>query len=321
MKKEIIFELGSPYRDSMRITAFHFGDYDSSDAQKSCAIVGATRGNEAQQIYFCARLVALLNELESAGCINPGMKITVIPTVNNYSVNTNRRFWSLDSTDINRMFPGYDLGETTQQIAYHVFEHVKNYTYGIQFASYFMPGQFMPHIRIMQTGYEDLESAAYFGLPYVYLRKVRPFDTGTLNYNWQIFGTKAFSFYSGKVGEIDENITETTIRSVVRFLTSVGICKGIVKPNEAVRVITQEDMMPVSVNFGGLLLPVKKVGDTVTAGELLGCVVDPYDATVRQRLYAPARGWVFYVDKNPFVYEGSAVYRVLGSAHHPHPHV
>lgn len=159
------------------------------------------------------------------------------------------------------------------------------------------------------------------GLPYVYLRKVRPFDTGTLNYNWQIFGTKAFSFYSGKVGEIDENITGMTIRSVVRFLTSVGICKGIVKPNEAVRVITQEDMMPVSVNFGGLLLPVKKVGDTVTAGELLGCVVDPYDATVRQKLYAPARGWVFYVDKNPFVYEGSAVYRVLGSARHPYPHV
>ena len=32
-------------------------------------------------------------------------------------MNIGKRFWSADNTDINRMFPGYNLGETTQRIA------------------------------------------------------------------------------------------------------------------------------------------------------------------------------------------------------------
>lgn len=311
MKKEILFELSSPYRDAMRITAFHFGDYESSEAENSCAIVGGTRGNEAQQIYFCARLVAALRDLEAVGGVLPGKKIVVIPTVNNYSVNTNRRFWSLDNTDINRMFPGYEIGETTQQIAYHVFEHVKNYVYGIQFASYYMPGQFMPHIRIMQTGYEAPETAAHFGLPYVYVRRVRPYDTTTLNYNWQIWGTKAFSFYAGKTEEIDEAITKTTIISVLRFLTNTGIIRGEVIPQAPPRIITQEDLVSIMVRTGGILNQIKKTGSLVARGEMVGTVLDPYDGSIRQELYAPEKGRIFYVDNNPFVYENRAVYRIL----------
>ena len=32
------------------------------------------------------------------------------------------------------MFPGYDLGETTQRIADGIFSQIKDYEYGIQFA-------------------------------------------------------------------------------------------------------------------------------------------------------------------------------------------
>ena len=38
-----------------------------------------------------------------------------------------KRFWSIDNTDINRMFPGYDKGETTQRIAAGIFEKIKDY--------------------------------------------------------------------------------------------------------------------------------------------------------------------------------------------------
>ncbi len=51
-----------------------------------------------------------------------------------------KRFWSIDNTDINRMFPGYDKGETTQRIAAGIFEKIKDYKYGIQFASFYIPG-------------------------------------------------------------------------------------------------------------------------------------------------------------------------------------
>ena len=88
------------------------------------------------------------------------------------------RFWS---------FPA-----SIQRIADGVFRVISAYRFGIQFTSFYMPGEFMPHVRMMDSGLEDTELAKQFGMPYVVLRKVRPYDTTTLNYNWQIWETQAF---------------------------------------------------------------------------------------------------------------------------------
>lgn len=192
MVKKTIFKLESPYRNDMKITSFEFGN---KNAKKTLAIVGSTRGNEIQQIYMCSRIIKMLKQLEQEDKIDKSKKIVVIPTVNNFSMNINKRFWDLDNTDINRMFPGYDLGETTQRIAYNVFEYVKDFEYGIQFTSYYLKGEFIPHVTMMKTGYEKPELMDYFGLPFSYIRSVNPYDTTTLNYNWQIWGTNAFSIY------------------------------------------------------------------------------------------------------------------------------
>ena len=144
MKKEIIYTMKSPYRDDFRITGFRFGE-----GKKSVAIVGAMRGDEIQQQYVASQLVNHLHHLEQNEMLSPGFEILVIPTANHYSINIGKRFWSLDNTDINRMFPGYDKGETTQRIANALFETLKGYEYGIQLASFYIPGDFIPHVRMM----------------------------------------------------------------------------------------------------------------------------------------------------------------------------
>ena len=67
---------------------------------------------------------------------------------------------------MNRMFPGYMQGETTQRIAGALFDAVKGYRYGIHFASFYLPGDFVPHVRIMDTGYQTSSLGNLFGLPY-----------------------------------------------------------------------------------------------------------------------------------------------------------
>ena len=133
MKREIIFKMESPYRGTFNIEGFRFGE-----GEKTVAIVGAMRGDEIQQQYICARLVAKLTELEQRGCIEEGKSILVIPSCNPFSMNVSKRFWAMDGTDINRMFPGYDKGETTQRIAAALFEHIKDFKYGLQLASFYM---------------------------------------------------------------------------------------------------------------------------------------------------------------------------------------
>ena len=110
MKREILFRLDTPYRQSFAIEGFRFGS-----GEKACAIVGGIRGNEVQQMYVCARLVKAFSALEEQGALLPGNEILVIPCVNRFSMNVGSRFWPMDQTDINRMFPGYDQGETTQR--------------------------------------------------------------------------------------------------------------------------------------------------------------------------------------------------------------
>lgn len=50
MKKEVLYSLKSPYREAMDVVSFRFGS-----GKKALALVGAMRGNEIQQMHFCAR--------------------------------------------------------------------------------------------------------------------------------------------------------------------------------------------------------------------------------------------------------------------------
>ena len=154
MRTETIFEMTSPCRDNFRIKGFRFGE-----GEKTLAIVGAMRGDEVQQQYICSQLVSRLTTMEQRGGIVKGRSILVIPSCNPFSMNVSHRFWSMDNTDVNRMFPGYDKGETTQRIAAAIFSTLNGFEYGIQLASYYVPGDFVPHVRMLKTGYEDVETA------------------------------------------------------------------------------------------------------------------------------------------------------------------
>ena len=220
MREETLYELETPYRQKFRIKGFRFGG-----GEKACAMVAAVRGNEVQQMYVCALLVKKLRKLEEQGAIASGNELLVVPCVNHFSMNVGSRFWAMDKTDINRMFPGYDQGETTQRIAAALFEAVQGYKYGIHFASFYLPGDFVPHVRIMNTGYQTASLGNLFGLPYVVMRKPEPIDTTTLNYNWQIWETNAFSVYTKETDEIDERSAQEAVAAVLRYLSRVGMLR------------------------------------------------------------------------------------------------
>jgi len=306
MKKRIIFETNSLYRDKFRVRGFEFGE-----GKKSVCIVGNLRGNEVQQIYTCSQLVKRLKELESDGRINAGHSILVIPSVNPYSVNSQERFWPTDKTDINRMFPGYDLGETTQRIAAGVFEVIKEYKFGMQFASFYMPGLFLPHVRMMQTGYEDVELAKQFGMPYVVLRKIRPYDTASLNYNWQIWETDAFSIYTTSTTQIDKVSAEDAIECILRFLAGQGIVEYSAGAGCESDIVLDVDMVSVRTKAAGIFDSMVKVGDTIAKGQLLAQILDPLEGHVKSELYSPVDGTVFFCHSEPMTYASTAVFKII----------
>ena len=306
MKKKIIYDIKGLYRDDFRVTGYEFGH-----GEKTLAIVGASRGNEVQQLYVCSLLVQKFKQLEEEGRITDQKKILIIPSLNPYSMNIQKRFWPIDNTDINRMFPGYDLGETTQRIADGVFKEISQYQYGIQFTSYYMPGRFMPHIQMMDTSFEDVDLAKKFGMPYVVKRKVRPFDTTTLNYNWQIWDTQAFSFYTTTTDTIDRASAGRALLSILSFLSQLGIVKYQGPMGEESRVISSADLIAVRTAKSGIFDALVHVGDAIEVGTPLANIVNPYEGNVLETLYAPCSCKVFFMHSAPLTYANTAVFKLI----------
>ena len=256
--------------------------------------------------------MAALDELDRKGRIAEGRSILVIPSCNPFSMNVSKRFWAMDGTDINRMFPGYDQGETTQRIAAAVFDAIKDYRYGMQLASFYMPGAFVPHIRMLQTGYEDVETASHFGMPYVTTRKPLPFDTTLLNYNWQIWGTKAFSVYAGQSDVIEDSTSTQTVEAILRFLKKEEVIAYKEKTAGYESIVLDEALLQnVRAHKAGIVFRLTEAGRHVEAGETMARILDPYDSSVLEEVKSPVTGTVFFAHCKPLTLQHAILFRVI----------
>ena len=294
-------------RDTFRIHALRFG----TPGQKTVALVGSMRGDEVQQLYIASQVVIALRALEQQGRIKQGCGITVIPSANPFSMNIGKRFWAMDNTDINRMFPGYRRGETTQRIAAALFDELQGYTYGMQLASFYIPGDFIPHVRMIDTGYQDVTTAALFGLPYTLLAAPHPYDTTLLNYNWQIWNTKAYSLYAGPNGPLGGDASRDMVEAIIAFMGRIGVLD--VDPGEAMPsvLIDQRELLTVKASSAGIFSRIVTARGRVKEGDVMARIIDPIYGDVKEEVMAPADGEVFFAHSQPLALEGTPLFRLI----------
>lgn len=307
MIRETLYTMKSLHRDDFKIEGFRFGS-----GEKTMAIVGSMRGDEIQQLYICSQMVAQLKELESQGDLDPNKSILIIPSCNPYSMNVSKRFWAMDNTDINRMFPGYDQGETTQRIAAAIFKQLEGYQYGAQMASSYIPGSYVPHVRMLKTGYENIEAAKMFGFPYISVSTPAPFDTALLNYNWQVWGTSAFSIYAGQTNNIDKKNALLTQQCFIRFLKRIGVIRKPVKNVGYDSLLLDEDnLVRISAKKAGLFTAQYGAGDYVDEGTTIAIITDPNDGSVLEEVKAATSGYIFFAYNKPLVFQHSLIFTII----------
>lgn len=325
MRRVKLFTIDAlPYRQPIPVYGYRFGS-----RKKTLAVMGAIRGDEVQQMYVAARLVRKFSELEKEGAFAPDCGVMVVPCAGQFSMNVSKRFWPLDNTDINRMFPGYGEGETTQRLADRIFKALQGYKWGIHLASFYLPGDFVPHVRIMDTGYTDHKEGLHFGLPYLMIRKPHPYDTTTLNYNWQVWETAAFSIYSKTTNFIDEESAEMAADSVLhflaekgmlpyklpegvmRFLSEKGMLNGGLTEGSKTKIVNEEKLVNIHNKTGGILIRYRHPADFVRAGDLLAEIIDPYTTEVREKICATADGTLFFAHHAQLIAGRSIVFRLI----------
>lgn len=306
MKKEVLYSLKSPYREPLDVIGFRFGS-----GRKALALVGAMRGNEIQQMYVCSQVVQELKKLERRGELVPDCEILVIPCVNYYSMNIGKRFWTMDNTDINRMFPGYDLGETTQRIADGVFAQIQGYEYGIQLASFYQEGNFLPHVKMMDTGVYEPDMMKLFGMQFGILRTPRPYDTTTLNYNWQIWDTKAFSMYTNATDVIDRPSAQAAVMAVMRFMANTGMITHKVHAGYTTEIISENDIRQIHSGNSGVFTPLVSTGEYVEEGDLLARITDPLDGELVSEIRSDKTGIVYFEYDRPLINENTVCFKLI----------
>lgn len=321
MIEKTVATFDMPYREDLAIRAFSFG-IDSEgrtlgngasleSLEPALCLVAGLRGDEIQQTFICARLVDHLRQMEDSGTLVPGNLITVIPCANPASMSIGWRFWPGDKTDVNRMFPGYEQGETTQRIAAALFEEVKGYRYGVHFSSFYLPGDFLPHVRVMHGPGSADNHGADFGLPYVLHHVPGSFDTTTLHYNWRLWDVEAYTLYTKETELVDEGSAKEAVRAVLRFADARGIVNWPSQFGFLAAELGERALVGIPAPTGGVFCPKARIGNIVSEGQVLAEIVDPLRGSIKAELAAPCGGVVFYTARTPLVNEGTLAFQIV----------
>lgn len=305
MKRLEILNFKSPNRAPLKVEGFLFGE-DSEGP--SLAIVGAMSGDHINQLYVASRLVDYLSHKEAEGKITG--KILVIPAVNTYALNMGETFWPLDKTDINMMFPGYAQGETTQRIAAKLFESLQGFDYGVILEGRRDQGMCLPYVKIIKSEYEDLEPARDLGMRFIHYRPYSPIETVMLQYNWQLWGTKALSVVFGKNGSIDHTISGEVHGALVRLMVKRGMLNVPVFDGFLSNIIEPEHITVLKASHAGIFDSSHPCGTTIEKGDVLGKITDALSGERLEKIIAPVGGVLTCQYSHPLIFQNSIAFRI-----------
>lgn len=305
MKRLEILNFKSPNRAPLKVEGFLFGE-DSKGP--SVAIVGAMSGDHINQLYVASRLVEYLRQKEEEGKIIG--KILVIPAVNTYALNMGETFWPLDKTDINMMFPGYSQGETTQRIAAKLFESLQGYDYGIILEGRRDQGMCLPYVKLIQSDYEDIDSARDLGMRFIHYRPHSPIETVMLQYNWQLWETKALSVVFGKNGTIDQISSSEVQGALIRFMSKRKMLDMEVFDGFQSNLIEPENITILKASRAGIFEPLVSCGTTIQKGDTLGRITDALSGEKLEKIIAPVSGVLTCQYSYSLIFQNSIAFRI-----------
>jgi hypothetical protein len=305
-----LIKMTAPLREAFSIP---YHDFGSAGSPPRLALVAGVHGNELNGIFVLSRLAEFLRtkaDGQSGQTLNG--RIIVVPAVNVLGVNTRSRRWPFDKTDINRMFPGYSLGETTQRIADAVFQATRTAHYRIDVHSSNLDFEEVPQVRLYDPSEDERATAMLFGLPAVIERATDSVSTTTLGHAWRGCGGESFVIQAGRAGDLQLPHCERLFRALVAFLHHTGLVSGITlaAEDQDAHYFRLDQTLPLISDHAGLFVSHVPVGRWLQAGDLIGHVYDAFLGEQRAEIRAPLAGLLSGIRRQPLLYEGDLVARL-----------
>lgn len=310
MKRNLLC-MTAPVREGFDIPCHEIGPAAQYPA---VALVAGLHGNEINGIFILSRLADFLGGVESGRFpeLKLNRRVLIIPAVNVLGVNLRSRVWPFDKTDINRMFPGSTIGETTQRIAYAVLEATKRAEIRVDLHTASTDFEEVPQVRLHGPTDEERETARLFGLQAVMERSLSPVFTTTLMASWKVWPGQSFVLRVGQGGTVQLDHCQRVFRSLVAFLGRVGVLEGvnIAAEDEEVCYFDKPSGFRVYAEKAGTFVSDRAVGRWVRAGQELGYIYDSFSGNVIEKVVAPVAGLLTGIRRHPLLFEGDLLVRI-----------
>ncbi len=311
MSNPSLLRMTAPMREDFDVPYHDIGD---QSRPPRIALVAGLHGDELNGVFVLSRLATFLQAVARGE--RPDQKLTgrvvIIPAVNILGLNMRTRHWPFDKTDINRMFPGYDAGETTQRIAQAVLTATRDAYYRVDIHSSNRDFEELPQVRLYQPNDDERSSAFLFGLPAVVERASDSLFTSTMGHAWQRTGGENFVIQVGQAGNLQLHHCETLFRGLVSFLHRNAILRGVelADEDEDIHYFSLRQTLPLLSEHAGFFVSKLDVGRWVQAGETIGHVYDSFSGEIQTEVRALVTGLLSGLRRQPLLCEGDLMARI-----------
>ncbi|MDE6133266.1 MAG: hypothetical protein K2G04_07830 [Oscillospiraceae bacterium] len=130
-------------------------------------------------------------------------------------------------------------------------------------------------------------------MQYAFVRTPCPYDTTTLNYNWQVLETKAFSLYTNATDTVDEKSAKLAVDAIIRFMAKQGVINTKISEGYRTEFLDEKNLVQIHSPAADFYRSFVETGDEFSKGEKLCEILDPLEWNVIVKVSAPCDGIVF----------------------------
>jgi len=270
--------------------------FRSKEAGPTVLLSGGLHGDEINGIEIIRRLI----DGDHLEALRRG-SVVAIPVMNIYGfLNFSRDV--PDGKDVNRSFPGSATGSLASRIAHFISHNIlKEIDFGIDFHTGGSSRFNFPQIRYAAKDPKALKLAKTFGAPFILQSG---FVDKSLRKQAHKMGKTMLVFEGGESMRMDEEVVEAGVSGALRFLENQGMIDN--APVQSAESILCKNSRWIRTKRSGIYRGVVKSGMTVTKGDILGYITDPF-GEFSMSIKSPANGFVICHNNMPVVNQGDAL--------------
>lgn len=260
-------------------------------------VSAALHGDEINGVEIIRRLLrrkSLLTLLRGT--------LIAIPVVNSFGFIHNSRYLP-DRRDLNRMFPGSELGSLAARVAALFMREIgSRCTHGIDLHTGSNHKFNLPQIRADLDDHETNRLAEAFGAPVVINSRIRD---GSLRESMARRGIPILVYEAGEALRFNEPAIRTGLRGILAVMRTIGmLAEKTVKRRPPVFHCSVSNWIRAPIS--GILLKLLPVGSQVKKGERI-CVIADASGDGKSSIYAPFTGLIIGRLELPLVHQGDAI--------------